>query len=641
MVSRRNSPAAFSLLTGVKEDIDTLTAEASKRCQIDRAQIQDILPCSPFQHDVTSSTSDNPQNAVGQALLELSDAVDLERLYSAWEEAVRSSPILRTRMFTVPSGSHLQVVLAEGIAWRSVNSNIDVVVTEEQTAAAVPGAQCNRYALVTTPDSNQRTLVWTFSHAMVDHGVQRQILQKVQAVYDGDQVQSSLSMGNLLEHIAALLEVDESSWPKGGTHGTSFPPLLTDMKKPYPRARAVHQFSCAGLTSNGHPAPIVCQAALAALLSRYTRDADVAFDVVSERPPLLDTQPCVVDGPTRSLRPCHVHLEPGQSLSDLMDAIEEWDTAMHSFEQAGLAKSADTKNTKLQTVLAVTSAGDRRSESSLFRQAASQMDMFLPYTHRALLLECQLSSDSVSIIARYDPDVINDTQIYRFLRQLGRLVEQFCGGGLVTPLQELDAMTEEDREEIFTWNSTSPPESRESILDLIAKTVKSSPQHAAISAWDGELSYAELDDLSTRLALHIPSLDIGNEAMIPLCFEKSKWTVVSLFAVMKAGAAFTLIDPFSMPLNRIGSLCKQISARVAFICESQRQSMESLVTRCITVDDNLLQSLPSGDRESLPKTKARDLAYVQFTSGEQHIKRRGVDTDVSPHLFVSSLRGHR
>ena len=43
---------------------------------------------------------------------------------------------------------------------------------------------------------------------------------------------------------------------------------------------------------------------------------------------------------------------------------------------------------------------------------------------------------------------------------------------------------------------------------------------------DGSLTYAELDTFSSSLANHLSSRGIGPEAIVPICFEKSMWTIV-------------------------------------------------------------------------------------------------------------------
>ncbi|KAK4502054.1 hypothetical protein PRZ48_007865 [Zasmidium cellare] len=617
MATIKDPPAAFSLLAGVHEDIDAVCVEATKQCRVDRSQIEDILPSSSSQHGVVASVANNVRIAVRQAFFQVEDDIDLERLFSAWSEVVRLTPALRSRIFIGPSGSQLQAVLSEEISWKSVTGDADEAATEERTSAAVPGAQCNKYAIITKPTTKERFLIWTFGCAFVDDAVLRQVLKQVVAAHDGDEVQKSAGTEHVLRHITTLGGMDESPWMQRDVEGASFPPLPTNLTKPSACAHAEHRIAYTASAPQTRSTTTICQAALAVLLSRYTRAAEVAFDVLVERPLV---QPCSVDGPTRSIFPRLVQLDPQQSRADLMRKIEEQHTTRRRLEQAGFhtieshEENTDVIKISSQTVLAVTSSEDEQARVSNSHRATPGSDIFAPHLDRALLLECRLGGDSLSLGARYDPGIIDDTQIHRFLRQLAALIEQFRGDVVDLSIQDLDATTQEDREEIKNWNLTAPPAPPGCIHHMIAKWTTSSPQHPAVSAWDGDLTHAELDDLSSRLALYIQSFNLGAECVVPLCFEKSKWTVITELAILKAGVAFTLVDP-SLPINRIDTICRQVSATMAFVGESQRHTLEPVVSDCIVVDDALLQSLPLPEQWSHPIVKPQNLAYIIFTSG--------------------------
>lgn len=79
--------------------------------------------------------------------------------------------------------------------------------------------------------------------------------------------------------------------------------------------------------------------------------------------------------------------------------------------------------------------------------------------------------------------------------------------------------------------------------ELIAEYCHAQPNAPAVCAWDGNFTYNELDRLSSAVAVHLASCGVGPEMFVPLCFEKSCWTVMALLGVLKAGAAFVLLDP--------------------------------------------------------------------------------------------------
>ncbi|KAI1521240.1 EntF Non-ribosomal peptide synthetase module, partial [Pyrenophora tritici-repentis] len=99
------------------------------------------------------------------------------------------------------------------------------------------------------------------------------------------------------------------------------------------------------------------------------------------------------------------------------------------------------------------------------------------------------------------------------------------------------------------------------VHELFADQAKEQPQAPAICAWDGEMTYGELDELSSRLARHLVKVGVEVEDVVPLCFEKSMWTVVAMLAVLKAGGAFAPLDP-DYPASRHDEVFRQTKARV-------------------------------------------------------------------------------
>ncbi|KAK1911190.1 hypothetical protein P3342_011792 [Pyrenophora teres f. teres] len=111
------------------------------------------------------------------------------------------------------------------------------------------------------------------------------------------------------------------------------------------------------------------------------------------------------------------------------------------------------------------------------------------------------------------------------------------------------------------WNYEIPGVTNKCIHDLFAEQVLAQPNAPAICAWDGKMSYSVLDNLSTTLAGYLVKIGVKPEDVVPLCFEKSMWTVVAMLAVLKAGGAFAQLDP-DHPASRHKEILRQTSARV-------------------------------------------------------------------------------
>ncbi|KAK1914087.1 hypothetical protein P3342_007333 [Pyrenophora teres f. teres] len=135
-----------------------------------------------------------------------------------------------------------------------------------------------------------------------------------------------------------------------------------------------------------------------------------------------------------------------------------------------------------------------------------------------------------------------------------------------------DEVDAREVEKIWTWNCTTPEVTEQCIHDLFAEQALKRPGVPAICAWDGDMTYGELDVLSTKLAGHLVKLGVKSEDIVPLCFEKSMWTVVAMLAVLKAGGAFAPLHP-DHPASRREEIMKQTGATVILVLGAERVSL--------------------------------------------------------------------
>ncbi|KAK8917716.1 Enniatin synthase [Metarhizium anisopliae] len=400
-----------------------------------------------------------------------------------------------------------------------------------------------------------------------------------------------------------------------GLDASAFPTVTSSTK--IPRQDGLLEHKIAYMTSQSQQKwsnVAICRAALAVLLARYTHAPEALFGiVVTHLDPDSKNQTAK---PAQAVVPTRVLCAPHQSCSRLLQYVTAHDATVSQLDRAGLddiRKAGEYASAAcgFQTVLEVVT---KASSNELHGQEISTSDAFHLCTDRALFLECQMADDSAFIRARYDQSLIDARQMTRFLGQLGCLIKTFLGSVADVPLGQLQPLAQEDQTEINDWNSAELESSDVCIHDVIAERSASRPGSTAVFAWDGEWTYEELNSLSSRLAAYIQSLGLDHEQAVPICFEKSKWVVVGILAVLKAGLPFTLIEP-SHPPARIAQICQQTSATIALVSKIQYNTLRNLVSQCIIVDDELSESLLAYQDGFISVAKPQSLAYIIFTSG--------------------------
>jgi amino acid adenylation domain-containing protein len=183
-------------------------------------------------------------------------------------------------------------------------------------------------------------------------------------------------------------------------------------------------------------------------------------------------------------------------------------------------------------------------------------------------------------------------------------------------LRELDLITETEKSCLHRWNPAILPLPGICVHDAILKNCVNHPNRLAISAWDGDLTYQDLDILSSKLAMHLCALDLPRGKIVPLCFEKSKWAIVAVIGVLRSGAAYVFVDPNSSHGRNL-STCEDIDARVMLCSAANLSKAMQLVPQAIVVE-SVIQGQPTmADAEniSLPLVDVKDPVYTVFTSG--------------------------
>jgi len=105
-------------------------------------------------------------------------------------------------------------------------------------------------------------------------------------------------------------------------------------------------------------------------------------------------------------------------------------------------------------------------------------------------------------------------------------MQQLAAAGAETKVADVDTLTAEDKQQLWELNRDLPVAVERCVHDLFTKQAEARPDAPAICAWNREMTYGELDALSSKLAGHLIQLGVKAEDIVPLCFEKSMWTVL-------------------------------------------------------------------------------------------------------------------
>ncbi|KAB2569600.1 Nonribosomal peptide synthetase vlmS [Lasiodiplodia theobromae] len=610
-----DSPAPFSL---VPEDaVVALRQEATEQCRVGDDAVQDIYPATPLQEGLIAVSAKHPGMEMAQMSFLLDEGVSVDRLKGAWEAIARRNAILRTRMITTKSGVY-QVVVDEMIDWVEAK-DMPAYAQKDREVPMLHGDKLCRFAVIEDEASGQAHLCITIHHALYDGWAWGKLLEQVEQVYAGEAVAISPPFNKFVRLLQAQdPDTLQDFWKStlAGVSADIFPKLPTAFYTP--KADGLLHHTVEGTNASNVTAANVVRAAWAFVISRYTENSDVVIGstVTGRNAPIEGIQEMI--GPAFATVPLRVNVDMEQSVDDFLQLVQNCVGSMDGFEYLGLqgirSINADTETAcSFQNVLVVQpEARDERPDSVLRHR--HDWDEMATFNNYGIMLECTPSRTNMELKCSFDSDLINSTQMGRIMHQFAHVLGQLLTGGKQR-LRDVDMVSPEDYREIAKWNSHVPEIIERCIHDRIEERVAQHPHVEAVCAWDGSFTYEEVSKLSSPLAARLYAMGARPNMIIPLCFEKSKWTLIAMMAVMKSGAAFVLLDPAHHSAEKRIELAQAVDAKIAISSPAFSASLASDIDAVITLSEDHLVPHPAQITVPTDVHHPDNTLCVMFTSG--------------------------
>ncbi|TAQ84797.1 hypothetical protein B7494_g6879 [Chlorociboria aeruginascens] len=593
---------------------------AMNQCQIERNEIEDIYPCVSLQEGLMALTAKKPGMYTARLEYQLPRNLDVNHFQKAWDTVLIENAILRTRIIESGEDGIFQVVLQQPPIWETFSS------VEEQKSCSITrvmslGSQLVYVALILPPeDQENNQFILTIHHSLYDGWSMPLLWRQVRAAYEGRHLKSQ----PFNHFIRYLNEVGDSRqfWDSQLSHLTAaaFPSLPHPGYSPNPDKSFNYSISLPD-HERDHTLSIVVQLAWAQVLAHYTDSEEVVFGLTlngRNSPVEGITQ---MTGPTIATIPLRVSLSPEKTVNNSLSDLLRQNGAMAPFLHYGLQNirriSDDAaKACDFQTQLVVQPPNTLVEENSGWLARVDQEDFegYKEYASYAFVVFCHLQDDlsDVEIGVHYDSSIFQDDEARRMAQQFQTVICQL----LTRPLEitrEIQVISPEDLAQLAKWNGRVPPANQENLHDLILRNCNGRSGAEAVCAWDGILTYRELENYSGRLAQYMLNLGILPESRVVLCLEKSQWSIVALLAVLRAGGTCVLIDP-GHPRRRMEEIMKKTAAQLLIVSETHESLVHGLCSKVIVSGSSPIRKLASLNRD-LPIVSPSQPAFVLFTSG--------------------------
>jgi amino acid adenylation domain-containing protein len=619
-----NDIQTFSM-AGTQDELKSHVDQAAKQCSVVADMIEDIFPCTPLQSGLMALSVKEPGTYITRAVYKLPELVDADRFKAAWMESSDRHVILRTRIIYTTSHGFMQVVLKPEAfnSWETAESlDLDSYLSENRSSKQMtPGLPLT--VLTITQD---RHFVWTAHHSTYDGWSMERLLEHVEMAYNSIHISPQQSDFTAFVKFLQDSDVEKTKdfWRSqlAGAIAPSYPTSPTLQYQPLADSSITRAFPVSTKIGTGITAATILRAAWGLTMAKYENVSNIVFGTVLNGRNASVAGIENIMGPTIATVPVRIQIDTTRSLSQFLRAVQEQAVGMIPYQHFGLQNISSLgpdqeQACKFKILLVVQQKAPQTRIAPGQRLGLEKINIrsatFLTYP---ITMECVLEDGTATINASYDSRAIGSKQMQRMMNHFEHTILQLITANRASSIHDLSSISSADIQDIESWHCDLPLISTETLDSLFRQQVQKQPASQAVCSHDGVLTYAELDDISNRIAGHlVERSEIGVEDTVALCSEKSVWAIASILGILKAGGAYVPIA-FQEPTDRERTILQSAKAKVIIASPVHAESFRALGLNVVSLTRSFIQGLhPSPGSFHVDLRKSSNAALVIFTSG--------------------------
>ncbi|KFE69484.1 non-ribosomal peptide synthetase [Hyalangium minutum] len=226
-----------------------------------------------------------------------------------------------------------------------------------------------------------------------------------------------------------------------------------------------------------------------------------------------------------------------------------------------------------------------------------------------LTLFVEPREDSFACLLEYNTDIFDEDRIRRMATHLVRVLEAVAEEPELR-VSEVPLLAPEERQLIAQLAQPGRLDDSRTLLELFERQVEKTPEAAALEHRGDVRTYRQLSQEAEALAVRLAALGAGPDVRVAICLERSITALVSVLAVLKAGATYVPLEP-SEPPERLQAILGDAKARVLIAEKKYRDLNLPPGVEFLWMDGGGAPAV----KAPRPRTASHHLACVLYASG--------------------------
>ncbi|MBQ7516991.1 MAG: AMP-binding protein, partial [Bacteroidales bacterium] len=554
----------------------------------------------------------------------LDGSLNGERLCRAIETAVAAHPTLFTRIAVGSNDEPVQSIDREETFTPGIEEIDDIEAAKASFVQPFSLLKDRLFRIRLLKDKEHFYLLQDIHHIISDGTSRKVLLDDIRKAYNGEPLEpEALALGEVAEEEAKLrttpaFEEDKQWYAQNFDCGDCCSPLLPDIDgtaATEPMLTRTMQTDMARVDAlcrkNGLFKNTFFTAVYAYLLAKFNNEQQTLFSSIhngrSDRR-LAHSVAMLV-----KTFPVYAQFTEETSVLDFLKACQEQMSGCREHEAYSYSDAVSDLGLQVATMFAWHgNLFDSREfcGKPMCAERLNNNTLEVP-----LYVKGYLRDGRCCIEAEYSSEVYSTELVGQFLESYEAVAEGFLSKEF---LREIDLSTASQRDLLDRFNETDIPyDDTQTIVSLFRRQAKATPGQIAVVFKDRQYTYAEVDDISDRIAATLAAKGLGAEDVVSILIPRCEWMVIASLGVSKAGCAYQPLDP-SYPKERLNFMMQDANAKVLIADEALRPIVDDFKGYVLLTKD--LASLPAADK--LPEgPKPESLFILLYTSGSTGVPK--------------------